>query len=137
MPLGDFVEAGTTPRPLRWGRLLRFVFGVAATGYFVWNFILFDERVATDTLIVAYLVGVAGAWWYLSDAFIVGMGLPWRRWPQIVAIPVAVLLLVVGLVVDTIAWGTPLQAGAFVMSQFFYGFIGPSFILAAIFAVPG
>jgi hypothetical protein len=44
---------------------------------------------------------------------------------------------VVGLITGGDEWGTPALWGVFVMTQFFYGFIGPSFILAALFAVPG
>ena len=137
MPLGDFVEAGTTPKPLRIGRTLRFVFGVGGLAFFVWNFVHFSDLVATETLNVGYLVGAAFAWWYLSDAFVVGFGFPWGRWPQIVAITAAVALLMVGVAIEGIAWGTPLQAGLFVMTQFWFGFSGLSFIFAALFAVPG
>ena len=137
MPLGDFVEAGTTPKPLRLGRTLRFVFGLGATSYFVWNIVRFTDLVGTDSIDVGYLIGVAAAWWYLSDAFIVGFGLQWGRWPQIAVFPIALGLLVIGLVAGGVEWGTPLQWGAYIMSQFWFGFIGPSFILAALFAVPG
>ena len=95
MPLGDFVEAGTTPKPLRIGRTLRLVFGLGATSYFVWNLVVYNDRVGSDSINAGYLVGVAFAWWYLSDAFVVGLGLKWGRWPQIVAISVAGVLAVV------------------------------------------
>ena len=69
--------------------------------------------------------------------FVVGLGLKWGRWPQIVAIPVAVVLAVIGLVAYENIWAPPLAWGVFIMTQFWYGFIGPSFILAGMFAVPG
>ena len=75
--------------------------------------------------------------WYLSDAFVVGLGLKWGRWPQIVAIPVALVLVVIGLVAHENIWAPPLAWGVFIMIQFWYGFIGPSFILGGLFAVPG
>lgn len=137
MPLGDFVEAGTTPKPLRIGRTLRLVFGLGATSYFVWNLVVYSDRVGSDSINAGYLVGVAFAWWYLSDAFVVGLGLKWGRWPQIVAISVAGVLAVVGLVAYENVWAPPLAWGVFIMTQFWFGFIGPSFFLAGIFAVPG
>lgn len=137
MPLGDFVEAGSSPKPLRIGRSLRLIFGLAATGYFVWNLFRFNDLVGVNWIDAGYLAGIAAAWWYLSDAFTVGFGLKWGRWPQIAAIAVALVLLVFGFVANSSEWGTPLQWGGYLMSQFFYGFIGPSFILAALFAVPG
>ena len=38
---------------------------------------------------------------------------------------------------DEGVWGPPTAWGVFIMTQFFFGFIAPSFLLAAIFAVPG
>ena len=104
MPLGDFVEPGTTPKPLRIGRTLRFGFGVGATAFFVRNFAQFDELVDTTTINVGYLAAAAGAWWYLSDAFIVGFGMKSGRWPQIIAIPVLLGLLAVGLITGGDDW---------------------------------
>ena len=116
---------------------MRLVFGLGATSYFVWNLVVYQDRVGSNSINAGYLVGVVFAWWYLSDAFVVGLGLKWGRWPRIVAILVAVVLAVVGLVAYENVWAPPLAWGVFIMSQFWYGFIGPSFILAAIFAVPG
>lgn len=108
MPLGDFVEAGTTPKPLRVGRTLRLVFGLGATSYLVWNLVVYNDRVGSSSINAGYLVGAVFAWWYLSDAFVVGLGLKWGRWPQIVAIPVAVVLAVIGLVAYENVWAPPL-----------------------------
>lgn len=137
MPLGDFVEGGTTPKPLRIGRTLWFVFGLAATSYFVWDIVVYNDRVGINSVHIGYLIGIAFAWWYLSDAIVVGLGLKWGRWPQIVSIPVAVVLAGVGLAAYENVWTPPLAWGVFIMTQFWFGFIGPSFIFAALFAVPG
>ena len=137
MPLGDFVAAGTTPKPLVIGRALRFLFGVGTTAYFVYNIVIYDDLVGSDLPDTGYFVGVAFAWWYFADAFVVGLGLRWARWPQIAVIPVVVILMGISLVADGDAWGSPLSWGVYLATQFWFGFIGPSFILAAIFAVPG
>ena len=113
------------------------IFGLAAITYFVFNLVVYEDRVGATSINAGYLVGVGVAWWYLSDAFVVGFGLKWGRWPRTVAIPVALVLAVISLVVYQHVWAPPLAWGVYIMSQFFYGFIGPSFILAAIFAVPG
>ena len=137
MPLGDFVDAGTSPKPLVIGRTLRFLFGVGTTAYFVFNLVVYDDLVGSELPDLGYFIAVAAAWWYFSDAFIIGLGLPWGRWPQIAVVPVAAVLIGVSLVAGGDAWGSPAAWGVYVASQFFFGFIGPSFILAAIFAVPG
>lgn len=116
---------------------MRLVFGLGATSYFVWNLVVYNDRVGSDSINAGYLIGVGFAWWYLSDAFVVGLGLKWGRWPRIVATPIAVVLGGIGLVAYESVWAPPLAWGVFIMSQFWFGFIGPSFILAAIFAVPG
>ena len=107
MPLGDFVEAGKTPKPLRIGRTMRFVFGLGASFYFVWNIVVFSDRVGEELPNAGYFVGVAAAWWYLSDAVIVGLGLRWGRWPQIAVVPIAAVLVVASLVAYGSAWGPP------------------------------
>ena len=137
MPLGDFVKAGTTPRPLPIGRISRFAFGLGAAYFFVWNLQNYADRVSGEFIDTGYLVGAGFALWYLSDAFTVGFGLRWGRWPQIGAITIAVILAGASLVADDSVWGPPLAWGVFIMTQFFFGFIAPSFLLAAIFAVPG
>ncbi|MFP6594372.1 MAG: hypothetical protein VB860_05245 [Dehalococcoidia bacterium] len=137
MPLGDFVDSGTSPKPLVIGRTLRFLFGLGATFYFVYNLVVYDALVGTDLPELGYFIPIAIAWWYFSDAFIVGLGLPWGRWPQIAVVPVIAALIGFSFIADGDAWGSPVAWGVYIASQFFFGFIGPSFILAAIFAVPG
>ena len=54
MPLGDFVEAGTTPRPLPIGRAERLLFGVGALFYFIWNIIKYSEGISSDIPVSGY-----------------------------------------------------------------------------------
>ena len=116
---------------------MRFLFGLGTGYFFVWNFLYLDDRVGTDVVHLGYLVGAGFAWWYLSDTFIVGFGLRWGRWPQIAAASIAVVLLAAGLVAGEGLWSPPITWGLFGMTQFWFGVASPSFILAAIFAVPG
>jgi hypothetical protein len=87
MPLGDFVDSGTSPKPLVIGRTLRFLFGLGATFYFVYNLVVYDALVGTDLPELGYFIPIAIAWWYFSDAFIVrsrpavGTMAPDRRGP--------------------------------------------------------
>ena len=137
MPLGDFAEAGTTPKPLPIGRTARFLAGLGASFYFVWNILQFSDRVGLEVPAGGYFVGVVFAWWYLSDAVVVGFGQRWGRWPRLAVLPIAAVLVIADLVAYESAWGPPLGWGVFVMTEFWFAFIGPSFILAALFAVPG
>ncbi len=61
MPLGDFVEAGTTPKPLIAGRLGRLIFGLGAGAYFIWNIFQQGERVSADIPAIGYWIGVGFA----------------------------------------------------------------------------
>ena len=137
MPLGDFAEAGTIPKPLPLGRLGRFVFGAGALFYFAWNIMQLSNRVSSDIPPVGYFVGVGFAWWYFSDLFVVGFSRPWGQWPRAAVLPIVLALIVADLVAYESGWGPPLGWGLLVFAEFFYGFIGISFVLAAIFAVPG
>ena len=88
MPLGDFVEAGTMPKPLILGRLGRLLFGLGAGFYFIWNIIQQGERVSADIPVIGYWIGVGFAWWYFSDLVVVGFSRKWGRWPQVAVAPV-------------------------------------------------
>ena len=142
MPLGDFVEPGTTPTPLPIGRLLRFSFAL----FLGYGFVSFpfsgNELTDSDFPGLAfpatlYWIGVAFSWWYFSDLVVVGLGRSWGRRPQAAALGVAAILLVTDLVAHGEIWEPPLAWGIFLFTEFFLGFLGVSFLLAAVLAVPG
>ena len=137
MPLGDFAEAGTIPKPLPIGRIARFVAGAGAFGYFVWNITRVSDLVSTDVPDIGFFVGVGFAWWYFSDLVVVGFSRMWVQWPRAAVLPIVLAFVVADLVAYESGWGPPLGWGLFVFAEFFYGYIGISFLLAAIFAVPG
>ena len=139
MPLGDFVEPGTVPKPLLIGRVARLAF--AAFTLFVFTINLAGVRVFVSTDIgisnFLYFIAVFWAWWYFSDLVDVGFGKAWGRWPQIAFFPSGLVLAVIGLAAYSSAWEPLLGWGIFLFTEFFYGFIGLSFLLSAIFASPG
>ena len=137
MPLGDFAEAGTVPRPLLIGRAGRLVFGAGLLFYFVWNITQVLDRVSSDVPSIGYFVGVVVAWWYFSDLVVVGFSRKWGRWPQLAMFPFTLGLVVADLAAYGSAWGPPLGWGLFVFTEFVFGFFALSFLLAAVFAVPG
>ncbi len=137
MPLGDFVEAGTLPKPLILGRLGRLIFGLGAGFYFIWNIIQQGERVSADIPVIGYWIGVGFAWWYFSDLVVVTFSRNWGRWPQVAVAPVVVALLIASLVSYGDVWDLPIAWGVYVFTEFFYGLISISFLLGAILAVPG
>ena len=137
MPLGDFVEAGTTPKPLAIGRSVRLVFGVGLLLLFIWNVIEYADLVGSDLPVVGYFVAVGFAFWLFSDLVVVSFSRNWGRWPQAAVFPFALALVVAGLVAYGNAWAPPLAWGVFVFTQFFLGYIGICFLLATAFAVPG
>lgn len=137
MPLGDFAEAGIIPKPLPLGRAARFLFGAGALFYFIWNTTQLSELVSHDVPAGGYFIGLAVAWWYLPDLFAVGLSLRWGRWPQAAVLPIALALVVADIVAYESGWAPPLGWGLFLLTEGFFGFIGASFLLAAILAVPG
>ena len=139
MPLGDFAEADTTPRPLLIGRAGRLVLGAFVLYVLVVNLVDYDAFVSTDVSDTDVLNWIAFgiAWWYFSDLVVVGFGPTWGRWPQVAVLPFATALVVADLVAYKSAWGPPLGWGVFSFTEFFFLFLGMSFLLAAVFRVPG
>ena len=113
------------------------LFGVGAVSYFIWNIIQWSDRVGSDVPFVVYLVLVGVAWWYFSDLVVVGFSRKWGRWPQLAVLPTVLALVVADLVVYGSGWAPPLGWGLFLFSEFYFGYIGISFMLAVMFAVPG
>ena len=137
MPLGDFAEPGTTPRPLAIGRMLRLGFGIFLGLVFTWNLVNYNERAESDFPASGYWIGVVIAWWYFSDLVVVGFGRKWGRWPQVAVFPTVLALVAIDLVAYGEIWELPLAWGVFLFTEFVFGFFAISFFLAAIFAVPG
>ncbi len=137
MPLGNFVEAGTTPKPLPIGRMGRLLFGAGTGFYFAWNIMRHSAFVSPDIPINGYWIGVAFAWWHFSDLVVVGFSRRWSRWPQMALLPIFVAVLVANLIAFGNPWSPPLAWSVFGFVEFFYGSIAISFLLAAIFQVPG
>ena len=137
MPLGDFVEPGTIEKPLTIGRFGRFIFGLGTLLYLAWLIINSSEFVGSDLPNWYWWFGAGFAFWYFSDLVVVGFTRNWGRWPQVAVIPIALALVVSDLAAYGSAWGPPLGWGVFLFTTFYYGFIGVSFLLGGIFAVPG
>ncbi len=137
MPLGDFAEPGTTPRPLAIGRVARLGFGVLLGAGFLWNLSSYTDLTASDFPLNTYWFAVAVAWWWFSDLVLVGFGLRWGRWPQVAVLSVALVLALTDLVAYGQIWDLPLAWGVFLFTEFVLGFFAISFLVAAIFAVPG
>ena len=143
MPLGDFVEPGTTPRPLSVGRLVRLAFGLGLG--FIFSLILSAYPAAVGREFadihlgyrIGVAIGVAGAFWSLPDLVTVGFSRTWGRWPQAAVAGAGATLVVVDLVAYGSWWGPPFGWAVFLFIQFFLGFAALSFLFAALFAVPG
>ena len=139
MPLGDFGEPGTVPKPLIIGRAAR----VATAGFvlfvFIVNLIDYKDVVTSDISDpgVLYWIAVAFSWWYFSDLVVVGFSLGRGRWPQIGVFSFALALTIAGLVAYDSAWAPPLGWGVLVFTEFFFGALSLSLFVAAVLAVPG
>ncbi len=137
MPLGDFQQIGTLPRPLVIGRLGRLAFGLGSLSFFVWLIIHRGAFVGSSVPDFGWWIGVFFALYYLPDLVVVGLSLPWGRLAQLGALIVAAVLVSADLVAYQSIWGPPLGWGVFTFTVVFYGSLGISFLIAAILAVPG
>ncbi len=137
MPLGDFATAGTLPKPLPIGRLGRLLAAAGTLFYFVWNITRYGDVVGSDVPEGGYWIGVGFAFYFFSDLLVVGFSRPWGRWPQAAVFPFALALIIADLGAYGSLWAPPLAWGVFIFTEFFFVYIGVSFLLAAIFAVSG
>ena len=139
MPLGDFAARGTIPKPLILGRAARLGLSAFVLFVFIINLIDYKDFITSDVSDpdVGFWVAVGFSWWYFSDLVVVIFSLRWGRWPQVAVFPFALALLVAGLVAYDSAWAPPLGWGVFVFSEFFFGALGVSLLLAGVLAIPG
>ncbi len=137
MPLGDFVQPGTIPRPLKIGRAGRLLFGVGALYYFAWLIIGRESLIDPSSIDLGLWVGVFFAFYYLPDLFVVGLSRPWGRWPQAAALAIVMVLVAADFAVYGSGWAPPLAWAIYTFTAFYYALIGVAFLLAAFLAVPG
>ncbi len=137
MPLGDFAEPGTAPRPLAIGRGTRLVFGLALGAAFTWNLSSYADLTDSNFPLSTYWIAVAAAWWSSRDLVIVGLGRRWGRRPQVAALLAVLALVAVDLAAYGEVWDVPLAWGVFLYAESVLGFFTISFVLAAALAVPG
>ena len=137
MPLGDFAEPGTTPRPLAIGRATRLGFGILLGFFFILNLLYYADLTGADFPVSTYWLSVVYAWWFFADSVVVGFGLGWGRWPRVAVLPVVLALVLVDLLAYGRIWDLPLAWGVFGFTEFVLGFFTISFLLAATLAVPG
>ncbi len=137
MPLGDFQQTGTLPRPLVIGRLGRFAFGLGSLLFFVWLIIHRGSSVGSSVPELGWWVGVFFALYYLPDLVVVGLPLPRGRLAQLGALTIAAALIGADLAAYQSAWGPPLGWGVFTFTALFYGYLGVSFSMAAILSLSG
>ena len=137
MPLGNFVESGTIPRPLVIGRLGRLAFGIGCLAFLAWLIINRDDFVGRAVPMLGWWFGVGAAFWYFSDMIVVGLTRAWGRWPQAAALVSGLALLVADLAVYGTVWAPPLGWGVLLFAAAFYVSLGVSFLIASTLAVPG
>ena len=137
MPLGDFAEPGTTPKPLAIGRGTRLVFGLALGAAFTWNLSSYADLTDSNFPLSTYWIAVAAAWWYSRDLVTVGLGRRWGRRPQVAALLAVLALVAVDLVAYGEVWDLPLAWAVFLYTEVVLGLFAISFVLAAALAVPG
>ena len=121
MPLGDYLEPGTLPKPLNIGRAGRLVFGVGALYYFVWSIIQREALIDTTGIHLGLWIGVVFALYYLPDLFVVGFSRPWGRWPQAAALSILAALVMIGFAANGSGWSPLLGWGLLIFNLFFYG----------------
>lgn len=132
----EFKEPGTLNKPGVVGRLVRFLAGAVFLHFFILVMIGYESIVRLQLSIPGWL-GVAYCFYALSFAVNIGFNLEWKWWPQVIYL---FLVLDAGLVSYFLFgsfFGPPLGFALLMLLVFFLGYVGFSFFLAAVLAVPG
>ena len=137
MPLGDFQQTGTLPRPLVIGRLGRLAFGIGSLFFFVWLIIHRGAFVGSSVPDFGWWIGVFFAFYYLPDLAVVGFSLSRSRLAQLGVLVIAAILIGADFAAYQTVWGPPLGWGVFMFTALFYGYLGVSFLIASVLALPG
>jgi hypothetical protein len=133
----EFKEPGTFPKPGPFGRLVRIFAGLFLIYFFIETLTGYKGYVAYSLPGGTWWIGAAASFYFLSDIVNIGFARSWGRWPQAVALLLALGAVVFDLFQYGNIWGPPLGLLIYILMVFVLGALGPSFLLAAILAVPG
>jgi len=128
---------GPFPRPGIIGRAVRLFFGVLLIYFFVETFTSYSSYVAVGAPGGTWWLGAAISFYLLPEVTDVGFGLSWGRKSQMVALALALGAMVFDFFWYGNLWGPPLGLLVYLLMGVVLGYLGLSFVLAAIFGVPG
>ncbi|MHC4676935.1 MAG: hypothetical protein ACYTBZ_31005 [Planctomycetota bacterium] len=133
----EFREPGTFPTPGLFGRVVRIVAGLFLIYFFIKTITGYKSYVAYSLPGGTWWIGAAAGFYFLSDVVNIGFARSWSRWPQAVALFLALGAVVFDLFQYGNIWGPPLGMLIYILMVFVLGALGLSFLLAGILAVPG
>lgn len=133
----SFDPPRTYPTPGPIGRTVRlilgafFVYELVDIGSQIEAFMRFSPPFDTWWLVAAISV------WALHDAADVWLGSPWGRRLVLVVLAVAAGAALIDFLQHGTVWGPPFSLSLYALALIGFGYIGLSFIVAAILAAPG
>lgn len=133
-----FEKPGSLQKPGPIGRAIRIGLGCGFLYLFILTIAKFTHYVSSDIPRQPMIwFGVALCLFFLADVVNVGFSRSWGRWPQFIAFLLALAAIAFDLLKYGSPWGPPLGLLVFVLLVYVTGYLGLSFILAAVLAVPG
>jgi hypothetical protein len=132
-------NANTLPSPGPVGRSVRLLVGILLLASFYSTLVGYEGffETASFPTDIELWVGVAITLWLLSEVVNVGWSVNWGHWPQIVVLALGVAAAGLDHLVYGRIWAPPLGAIVFGLMAYVTMHLGLSFVLAALFAVPG
>ena len=132
----EFKEPGTLAKPGVIGRLVRFLMGIIIL-YFFFTVLIGYESILRLQLSILGWIGVAYCFYALPAAVNIGFNLDWKWWPQVIYLFLVMVAGLVGYFIFGSFFSPHLGLAILVLLYFILGYMGISFFLAAVLAVPG
>jgi hypothetical protein len=133
----DFKEPGTYARPRLLGRGIRIIAGLTLIYFFIKTLTGYKGYVGDSLPGGTWWIGAIISFYFLSDVVNIGFTRSWGRWPQAVALILALAAVTFNFIQYGDMWGPPLGLLVYLLMVVVLGYLGISFLLAGILAVPG
>jgi hypothetical protein len=133
----EFKEPGTFPKPGTIGRGIRFIIGLFLLYFFAKTLIGYRSYISLNLPSGLWWIGAIVSFYFLPNVVNIGFTRSWGRWPQVVALLLALAATTFDILQYGKVWGPALGLLIWVLMVFVLGYLGLSLVLAAIMALPG
>ena len=133
----ELQQAGTYRQPGPIGRTVRFGFGALLLFFPLQIITKYGYGAIVRASDPSIWIGIAFSLWLIVEVVNVGFGRNFGQWPRYIALALIALGGISDVLLTGSIWGLNLSLALMALIAFVYGYLGASFVMAALFAVPG